>query len=144
MPWATDAYDEQGAEQWCRRAAAQFLSREQLAYAIFTKQGEHVGNVSAFKFNWTIPKCEIGYWLATAHCGHGYMTEAVNAVAKLAFNLLKCERIEIHNDDGNTKSQRVAELAGFSLEGTLRHDSRDVNGELRDTRIYARLRDPKS
>jgi RimJ/RimL family protein N-acetyltransferase len=34
----------------------------------------------------------------------------------------------------------VAERAGFVLEGILRHELRHVDGTLRDTRVYARVR----
>jgi ribosomal-protein-serine acetyltransferase len=95
MIWATDNFNLEDAEEWCRGSAAKFLSREQFSFLIFSKKSVHLGNVTAMKFDWAIPRCEIGYWLATAHCGHGFMTEAVNAVTKLAFDLLKCHRVEI-------------------------------------------------
>jgi ribosomal-protein-serine acetyltransferase len=140
MAWATDDYNVQNAEEWCRRNASKFLSREILAFRIFSKEGEHLGSTSLFKFDWNVPSCEIGYWLATAHCGQGYMTEAVNALTQLAFDLLKCERIEIRTDERNQKSRQVAERTGFSLEGILRHDCRDVLGELRNTAIFSLTR----
>ncbi len=139
MSWATDAYGPNDAEQWCRRNAVKFLSREHLAYLMFLGQ-EHVGNVSLFAFNWKVPACEIGYWLATSHCGKGIMTEAVAALAAWAFATLGMERIEIRTDNRNQRSWRVAERCGFELEGILRHDSRHIDGTLRDTRVYSRLR----
>jgi ribosomal-protein-serine acetyltransferase len=139
MAWATDAYGPNDAEQWCRRSAVKFLSRAELAYLIFHGQ-EHVGNVSLFAFNWKVPACEIGYWLASSHCGKGFMTEAVAAVAGWAFAALGMERIEIRTDQRNERSGRVAERCRFQLEGVLHHDSRHVDGTLRDTRVYARLR----
>ncbi len=69
------------------------------------------------------------------------MTEAVAAIARFAFEELNAQRVEIRCDNRNERSARVALRAGFALEGTLRHDSRDVEGALRDTQIYARLRD---
>jgi RimJ/RimL family protein N-acetyltransferase len=96
--------------------------------------------VGLFAFNWQVPCCEIGYWLATPHCGKGYMTEAVIAVVAWAFDALAMERIEIRTDSRNERSGRVAKRSGFYLEGVLRHDSRNVDGALRDTRVYSRLR----
>jgi len=43
-------------------------------------------------------------------------------------------------DDGNVRSWRVAERAGFTLEGVLRCQSLAPTGEPRDTRVYARTR----
>jgi RimJ/RimL family protein N-acetyltransferase len=35
----------------------------------------------------------------------------------------------------------LAERAGFVLEGTLRRDRLDLQGQLRNTRVYARIPD---
>jgi RimJ/RimL family protein N-acetyltransferase len=140
MPWATDAYGLTDSESWCRRSAARFLAREELSYAMFVEGGEHVGNVSLFNIKWDVPRCEVGYWLATRHCGRGLMAEAVGALSALAWQTLKAERVEIRCDDRNGRSCRVADRCGFQVEGTLRRDSRGTDGALRDTRVYARLR----
>ena len=139
MNWATDAYSPDDGERWCRGSAVKFLSREEAPYLIF-RHTEHVGNLGLFRFDWKVPSCEIGYWQATTHCGNGYMTEAVLAVAEWAFDSLRMERIEIRTDMRNQRSGGVAERCGFQLEGVLRHNARHVDGTLRDTKVYARLR----
>jgi RimJ/RimL family protein N-acetyltransferase len=137
MPWATDAYDLQGAEEWCRRAAANYLSREQLQYMIFERQSDqYLGNVGAFKFNWEVPSCEIGYWLRTSHNGNGYMTEAVVGLRDM-LSQLGMRRVQILCDERNLKSRRVADLARFRLEGILRNDSIGVNHSLRSTCVFS-------
>ena len=50
------------------------------------------------------------------------------------------QRVEIRMDDLNVRSWRVAERAGFTLEGVLRADRLTVTGTLSNTRIYARVR----
>ena len=65
MLWATDTYSQDDAEQWCRRGAVRFLSREELSFLLF-QGSHHVGNLSLFGINWKVPCCEIGYWLSTA------------------------------------------------------------------------------
>jgi RimJ/RimL family protein N-acetyltransferase len=140
MLWASDDYDPQTAEECCRRNVVKFLSREDLTFLILLKNGVHIGSVSAFKFEWTVPHCEIGYWLATAHWGQGFMTEAVIAVTNMSFDLLKCQRVEIRTDERNVRSRRVAERAGFLLEGILRRDRRDTEGKVQNTALFSRIR----
>jgi RimJ/RimL family protein N-acetyltransferase len=63
---------------------------------------------------------EIGYWLAPAARGNGYVTEAVQAVCRWAFAVLKLHRIEWRAFVPNESSRQVALRAGFTVEGTLR------------------------
>jgi RimJ/RimL family protein N-acetyltransferase len=138
MPWATDDYSRQSSEEWCRKSAAEFLSRRQLQFLIFTKQtGEHIGNIGAFDFDWDVPSCEIGYWLGTRHTGQGYMTEAAGVLLRMLQTTLHARRVQIRTDGENTRSRRVAELAGFQLEGVLRNDCVAVGGRLRNTCVFS-------
>ncbi|MEU3064757.1 GNAT family N-acetyltransferase [Streptomyces subrutilus] len=63
---------------------------------------------------------EIGYWTVREHRGFGYMTEAVEAVARWAFTALHAARLEWRAEVGNEGSRAVAAKAGFRFEGTLR------------------------
>ena len=56
------------------------------------------------------------------------------------FDRLGARRVEIRTDDGNSSSWKVAERAGFTLEALLRGDSLTPAGEVRSTRVYARVR----
>jgi RimJ/RimL family protein N-acetyltransferase len=42
-------------------------------------------------------------------------------------------------DHRNRDSWRLAERAGFELEGVLRNERLDLQGRLRDTRVYSRI-----
>ena len=63
--------------------------------------------------------------------------EAVTAITRFAFETLQAARVEIRTDVANSRSFKIAERLGFTLEGILRRDSRTPRGELRDTRLYA-------
>ncbi|MFE1550387.1 GNAT family N-acetyltransferase [Streptomyces sp. NPDC058718] len=63
---------------------------------------------------------EVGYWLHKDHRGHGYMTEAVRALAHWAFTGLGCTRLIWRAEVGNAGSRAVAERVGFALEGVQR------------------------
>ena len=90
--------------------------------------------------NWAIPSFEIGYWVRTSKARNGYILEAVNAVARYAFEQLKAKRLEIKCDADNHRSIQVAERLGFQLEGRLRKNEFKCDGQsLRDTLIFSRM-----
>jgi RimJ/RimL family protein N-acetyltransferase len=68
----------------------------------------------------------------------------VRAITSFAFDALGARRVEIRCDSRNLDSARVAERAGFALEGTLHNNEVGTDGTLRDTLIYARLKTPSS
>ncbi len=141
MPWANPCPKVEDTEQWCRTAHADFLTRKNLHYHFFLKGTDtFVGTISLFNIAWSVPRFEIGYWLRTSCCHRGFMTEAGQALGGMAFEQFLAERIEIRCDERNTRSAAVAERLGYTLEATFRHDTRGVSGELRNTRIYAKIR----
>lgn len=65
-------------------------------------------------------------------------TECNLRQARLKF--LEANRIQIRCDALNSRSYRIAERAGFTLEGTLRKDSCGPDGSLRDTMVFSKVR----
>lgn len=140
MPWAQTVQTLEESEANIRKAAAQFLLREDLRLLLFLRgAGTLVGSSGLHRINWMVPRFEIGYWMRTPFCGRGLMTEAVVAIAAFAQKELAARRIEIRTAETNVPSRQVAERAGFPLEATLRQDSRLPDGSLANTRIYARV-----
>ena len=71
------------------------------------------------------PGCEegvrdVGYWTMPAARGQGVASDALGAVSRWAFGALGTARLEWMAEVGNWPSRRVAERAGFTVEGTLR------------------------
>ncbi|MFY1690243.1 GNAT family N-acetyltransferase [Plantactinospora sp. WMMB782] len=64
---------------------------------------------------------DLGFVVAPWARGRGYCPAAVLAVSAWGFTALNLARIEWRANVGNTASRRVAEKAGFTLEGTARH-----------------------
>ena len=124
----------------CRKAAAHFLTREHLDFSLSLKGTEIcLGSCGMPRLDWKVPKVEIGYWLRTPYCGKGFMNEAVVAVTLFALETLKVARVEIRCDEQNARSRRVAERAGYQLEGVLRNDERDHHGNLRSTCVFSKI-----
>jgi RimJ/RimL family protein N-acetyltransferase len=146
MPWAQSAPTLEESECWCRRQQARFLLREDLVWLILEREpggaaGCLVGGVGLHRIDWTLRRFEVGYWARSGHAGQGYISEAVRTLTRMAFERLDARRVEVRMDDRNEASQRVAESAGFSFEGLLRHERVAVDGSLRDTCVYAKVRE---
>lgn len=138
MPWVHPLPSPDDTEQVYRQMAAQWLTRESLPMILLRKtDGLFVGGSGLMCRDWGVPFFEIGYWVRTSLRGQGYITEAVRAQTRFAFDVLGARRVEIRMDARNTLSARVAERAGYTLEGRLRHITRDVNDRLADVLIYA-------
>jgi RimJ/RimL family protein N-acetyltransferase len=64
-----------------------------------------------------------GYWTVAEHRGRGFTAEALRLLCAWAFDMLGLRRMELVVDPANTGSRRVAERAGFTVEGVLRQRS---------------------
>ena len=145
LPWAGTLPSVDESEAHCRRQQARFILREDFVVLIFLRdrdgsEGELVGGCGLHRIDWALRKFEIGYWRKTGCEQRGLITEAVRALARMAFDALDARRVEIRMDDRNERSWKLAERAGFTLEALLRFDSVTPAGEPRSTRIYARVR----
>lgn len=144
MPWAQEAPSPESAELVMRRMQADFILRRDLVFQIYARtasgeRGELLGGTGLHRIDWALRRFEIGFWIRASAEGQGYVSEAVRAMAALAFDQLAARRVEIRMDARNVRSRAVAERCGFELEGVMRRDAMDVAGELRDTRVYSRL-----
>lgn len=144
MPWAQSAPTVEESETVLRHQAAKFLLRSDLVYQFYLKTpegqaGRLLGGTGLHRLDWTVRRFEIGYWVRKSAQGQGYVTEAVAALARMAFEELRARRVEIRMDADNARSRAVAERCGFELEGILRREGLTVAGEPRDTCVYARI-----
>ena len=142
MPWAQAAPSLAQSNADCRRMQAKFLLRDDLAMFMFERradgsEGGFVGGTGLHRISWIVRRFEIGYWCRTSRQGCGYVTEAAQALTQFAFKTLHARRVEVRMDDGNERSWKVAQRAGFVFEGVLRSDALNPLGEVRDTRLYA-------
>jgi RimJ/RimL family protein N-acetyltransferase len=89
------------------------------------------------------PRAEVGYVLARAHWGRGYMPEAVRRVGEWAMEQPCIHRFGALCDAENRASQRVLEKAGLTCEGVLRRwGFHPGAGDMpRDVLSYSRIRE---
>ena len=82
---------------------------------------------------------EIGYMVAPAARGRGVSARAVELLTRWGFDELGLERLELRIDVMNAASVRIAERAGYRLDGVLRN-VHFKEGLRCDTGVWSRLR----
>ena len=139
--WGQVAFDAQRALRFCEHDSALVAAGECLIYFAFERaSGAFVGNLDLHSFDFTVPRCEIGYVGDTRFAGRGLMFEAATEVLRLGF-ALGVQRIAACCDARNLRSIRFAEQLGMRREGLLRSYARDPRGALCDEQVLALLRD---
>jgi RimJ/RimL family protein N-acetyltransferase len=129
-----------------RDDAAGFVARradwsngEHASWAVSTRDDVVLGSVSLHSIDLVQGDAEIGYWTVPAARGQGVAAVAVDVACRWAFATLAVDRIELCHAVENVASGRVAEKAGFTLEGRLRRSYRYGDGVKRDELLWARL-----
>ena len=143
LGWVTPAPTPEDSEDSCCRAHERFLRNEDLMAFFFLKDGGTlVGGSGLHDADWDLRHFEVGYWGRSSFSGKGLITEGVRALADHALESLAASRVFLTTDTLNVASWKLAERAGFELEGVLRNERRNLSGGLRDTRVYSRIRRP--
>ena len=141
LPWADKHPTIDASTETCRRLRALFDAREDFTLGLFGRaDGRLLGGSGLHRVRWELPSFEIGYWLRTSAVGHGYVTEAVAALAWTCFEDLGAARVEIYCDPRNERSSAVARRLGFVHEGTLRQRILGVDGRPRDSHVFSLVR----
>jgi len=140
MRWANRPQTLKGTRDFLRSSCRDWGSGTEFGLPVFLKDTSTlVGWMGLFRIDWSVPRVEIGYWVRKRFEGQGYITEALNAVTDYCAECLGARRVELHIDDRNERSIRVADRCGYDLEGTLRAFVRAEDGSLENTRFYSRV-----
>ena len=81
---------------------------------------------------------ELYYWIASDHQGNGLITKSCAALISVAFGQLELHRVMIRAARNNTRSRRIPERLGFTLEGYNREAQRLDDGR-HDLAVYSLL-----
>lgn len=139
--WTTvpTPYTEADAVAFIRnRAPALWAHGEGAAYAIVDADDRYVGSIDLLISADDPGSATIGYLVAPHARGLGYATAAVRAICRWGLRALGLERIVWRAYLGNTASRRVAEKAGFTVEG-IQRGCCTQRGERRDAWVAALL-----
>ncbi len=90
---------------------------DEWCYDIYSRdENRLLGSIGVHSIQFMNQSAELGYWLRKSETQKGYMTEAVHAVEKKLFEE-GIHRVTICCDVNNVNSAKVAERAGYLLEG---------------------------
>ncbi|KOY17445.1 acetyltransferase [Paenibacillus xylanivorans] len=141
LPFAENIPSLEESEANARKARLQFLERTDMMLHLRDRfTDEFVGSSGLHRIDWNARCFEIGYWIRTSRAGEGLMTEAVRGIEQFAITDLEANRLEIRCDARNVRSAKVAERAGYTLEGVLRKMRRDSTGTFVDMMVFAKVR----
>jgi RimJ/RimL family protein N-acetyltransferase len=103
-------------------------------------ENELIGMLYLKNIDWTVPKCELAYFISQEREGKGFVKEAVKALVKYCFDELLMNKLFIRTSVSNKRSAGLALAAGFEKEGTMKQDFRSGNGELQDVDYFGLVR----
>ena len=107
---------------------------------VWNEQDKMIGTCGFTKFDYNHNVGEIGYVINPLYRGMEIADEAVMAVMRFGFEVLKLNRIEAKFMAENTASRRVMEKTGMTFEGFLRKAMK-IKGEYETIGICSILRD---
>ena len=119
------AGDTEGFKRlFLKNAPRMFITKESAIWCIAEKASDiTIGKIEMCRFDAYANTAQIHYCLSKKERAKGYMTEAIRAVLKWAFEDLDLNRIYTYVWEENDASVNVLVKLGFALEGTLRENN---------------------
>jgi ribosomal-protein-alanine N-acetyltransferase len=140
--WASDELEKSAWRYRLKRYRDDYARGLAIPFFIFENSSGHLlGGVTLGNIRHGVARSgHIGYWIGEKYAGQGYMLEALELLARHAFDTMRLHRIEAACIPGNQRSVRVLEKAGFTREGLLRSYLK-INGTWQDHYLYALIAD---
>jgi len=121
MPWArNEPEDIQKKIERLRQSRGKFDLGQDFGFGIFNRDESQVLGGTGLHTRIGEGAREIGYWIHKEFTNQGLATESTAALVKVAFEIERVERIEIHCDIRNAPSAAVPRKLGFTHETTVR------------------------
>lgn len=144
-PWIPFMKDEPRSlprtADWLRRIRAGFDRDEDYRYAVRRSDtGCLAGEVMLMRRAGP-GALEVGYWITRSQVGTGFATEATMAIIRVAFEIDRVDRVELHCSPDNAASRAIPVRLGFIHEATLRRRFVDAGGTRHDSMIWTLFAD---
>jgi RimJ/RimL family protein N-acetyltransferase len=136
---ARECPDLETAAAWCRDGAT-WSDTFAVFHAVDRGTDAMVGNVTLFDIDTDDRVAKIGYRVLPSARGRGVARQMVDVVTRWGFDRHGLMRVQLEHSVHNAASCRVAEAAGFVLEGVTRSAYAVPGTEVRhDAHIHGRL-----
>jgi [ribosomal protein S5]-alanine N-acetyltransferase len=138
--WSDEDLTRRAFRLRVKRAQDEAEADEAYALLVFRTQDEAlIGGVTLGIVRRGVAQaCTMGYWIGEPYAGQGYMTRAVKAAIRHAFDDLHLRRVEAACLPSNERSRRLLERVGFQREGYARQYL-CIAGNWEDHLLYALL-----
>ena len=119
--WGEPAMKSGDEKRYVAAAQQDLRKRTCIQWGIIRKTDPGiVGIIALFALDHVAKKAEIGFALARAYWGNGFMREALRGAISFALREMDLRRIEADVDPRNLPSIKLLEALGFKQEGYLR------------------------
>ena len=139
LPHIPHPYTPADAEEYIAGTRVDLTAGTTLPVAIVV-DGAIAGSIDLRLDSFDGTTAETGYWVTAPLRGRGVASTAARLLSDFGFEDLGLRRVELNAAVDNPASRRVAEKAGFELEG-VRRAWRSVAGVPTDFAVYARVAD---
>lgn len=113
-PYTTDC-----AVSWIEHHMDNFNADKSYEFAICDREMGTLYGAIALSNNHRYDNGEIAYWIGEEFWGHGYATEASNAILDFAFDVKQYHKVYARHFASNPASGRVIQKIGMIQEGVL-------------------------
>ena len=137
--WHVRSMSEDEAKRWAMSWSERWTEETGAGWAIVV-QDTLIGRVGLRTINLAEGVGEAAFWVLPAARGRGIAPRALDAVTAWMFAHVGLHRIELLHSTANRESCRVANKAGYLVEGTKRQHGLHADG-WHDMHLHARLRD---
>ncbi|MBN1248940.1 MAG: GNAT family N-acetyltransferase [Anaerolineae bacterium] len=138
MPWARgEPPPVDDTMALLRRWRGEFDLDQDFVYGIFSRDEKLVLGSTGLHTRRGSEAREIGYWIHVDHVNQGYATETAAALTRVAFEVDRVRRVEIHCVPGNARSASVPRKLGYTHEATLRQRLGSGDGTWEDDMVWS-------
>lgn len=110
-------------QKWIERVLNLHAKDTCLPYVVLDAQTDEILGCCFAWYQAAHARMEVGYFYKKSSWGHGYATEALQALLQFLCTSTNCMRIQATCDPENKASAKVLQKAGMEYEGLLRNYS---------------------